>query len=496
MSDRLYVNPWRFKAWGSRGVTLGAINGRTIADSATVAAFRVHNATVDRRLVERAGLEWLATDNFLRPTPLDLEHPYAPELGFFSLWPGSADERLDRLQRASVGVLGVGTLGSQVAHLLAAAGVGHLVLCDKDTVEIRNLNRQFYDCADLGRAKVDAAAERLRRLRPEIRIDRVNCEVTTAREVESAVAGVDFVVRAIDTPVLAAFEVDLAARRLGVPHVGGGFIETWAAAGPLTLPGRPCLRCLTAPPEVEMAEDRRVPTFAPLSFWLSATVGGDVLRHLADLGEPLLLERMVMMDWATGQMRDERIRPLPERCPACGAGGDRPASIAVASGRSPRPAPGIEVRAGDGIAGDGGRNPGWSGDPPASRQLIGVSALLVALSAALATLLLLSAPLPERLGVMLVAELAAGALGALALRPVSVVNGYLWGAMWGLGTTAVGAVQAVLGTAALMARPFTGLAAVLVALPIDVLLISAFGLSAAWATCRLTRNFNGRLWSR
>jgi hypothetical protein len=318
---------------------------------------------------------------------------------------------------------------------------------------------------------------------------------------------VDFVVRALDTPILAAFEVDLAARRLGVPHLGGGFLETWAAAGPLTLPGRPCFRCLTAEPEIEVAEDRKVPTFAPLTFWLSSMVGGDVLRYLAGLGEPLLLERMVMMDWATGQMRDERIRPLPQRCPACGAdntGGDRHVlELAMAVGQEPAAdgqpatAPRPPLRNPDRGGGDGGRDAGRdAGARAAASPLTGVAALLVALSALLVTLLLVPAPLPVRWGLLLAGELAAAALGSLAVRPAGLLNGYLWGAMWALGAIAVGALQAVLTSPALMARPFSGLAAVLVAVPIDVLLVSLLGLLAAWATSRLELDFRRRFSSR
>src|SRR5579859_3091540 len=171
MNGRLHVNPWRFRAWNQRDIALGGMRRRTLPRSPLLEAFRVHNAAVEPGEVSRPELEWLAAERFLLPEPLDLEHPFAPQLGFFSFWPGRPEERLERLAGATVGLLGVGGLGSQIAHLLAAAGVGRLLLLDRDTVEVRNLNRQLYDTADFGRHKVRVTAERLRRLRPGIEIE-------------------------------------------------------------------------------------------------------------------------------------------------------------------------------------------------------------------------------------------------------------------------------------------------------------------------------------
>lgn len=67
-----------------------------------------------------------------------------------------------------VGIVGVGALGSPVAAHLARAGVGRFVLIDHDIVSIGNRVRHELDLADLGRPKVRAAAERLRRINPWI----------------------------------------------------------------------------------------------------------------------------------------------------------------------------------------------------------------------------------------------------------------------------------------------------------------------------------------
>ncbi len=70
----------------------------------------------------------------------------------------------DRLRRSTVLVIGAGGLGCPALLYLAAAGVGRIVLLDPDAVEVSNLQRQvLFTTADVGEAKVAAAARRLTR---------------------------------------------------------------------------------------------------------------------------------------------------------------------------------------------------------------------------------------------------------------------------------------------------------------------------------------------
>jgi sulfur carrier protein ThiS adenylyltransferase len=76
-----------------------------------------------------------------------------------------------RLKRASVGIAGVGGLGSAVAVALARVGVGRLVIADFDVVEPSNLNRQQYFIDQIGRYKVDALVENLQRINPYVTVE-------------------------------------------------------------------------------------------------------------------------------------------------------------------------------------------------------------------------------------------------------------------------------------------------------------------------------------
>lgn len=77
-----------------------------------------------------------------------------------------------RLEKATVIIMGMGALGNAVAQALALAGVGRLILCDMDRIELTNLSRApLFRDSDIGRSKVEAAAEALIRLAPGIQIE-------------------------------------------------------------------------------------------------------------------------------------------------------------------------------------------------------------------------------------------------------------------------------------------------------------------------------------
>ena len=104
-----------------------------------------------------------------------------------------------RLAAASVLVVGAGGLGCPVLQYLAGAGVGHLTIVDHDTVEETNLHRQpLYGMDDLGKAKAEAARDRLLRFNPGIAIDAVVARLTP-QNAHDLVARADVIVDAADS---------------------------------------------------------------------------------------------------------------------------------------------------------------------------------------------------------------------------------------------------------------------------------------------------------
>ncbi|HXE97016.1 MAG TPA: sulfur carrier protein ThiS adenylyltransferase ThiF, partial [Dongiaceae bacterium] len=130
----------------------------------------------------KAGTDVLILNGF--PAPPDTELNDGDELFLIRRGEVPTEEELERLiaarhtpgvharlKPASVGIAGVGGLGSAVAVALARVGVGRLVIADFDVVEPSNLNRQQYFIDQIGSCKVDALACNLRRINPYVTVE-------------------------------------------------------------------------------------------------------------------------------------------------------------------------------------------------------------------------------------------------------------------------------------------------------------------------------------
>lgn len=106
-------------------------------------------------------------------------------------------ERLRTLRAVRVGIAGLGGIGSNVAMMLARTGFARFVLVDDDVVEPSNLNRQFYFLEDLGKKKVEALVERLKKLTGDLQIIGVDRRVT-AENVDTFLPKADLWVEAMD----------------------------------------------------------------------------------------------------------------------------------------------------------------------------------------------------------------------------------------------------------------------------------------------------------
>ncbi len=108
------------------------------------------------------------------------------------------DKVYQRLARASVGIAGVGGLGSAIATALVRAGIGRLIIADCDVVELSNLHRQHYFIDQIGLPKVTALRQTLCRINPHITIEAVNTRLD-ADNIAAVFAGVDVMIEALDS---------------------------------------------------------------------------------------------------------------------------------------------------------------------------------------------------------------------------------------------------------------------------------------------------------
>ena len=221
-------------------------------------------------------------------------------------------EAQERLRRSTALVVGVGGLGSPAAMYLAAAGVGRLVLVDPEVVELSNLNRQvLHWTTDLGRAKVESAAEKLRRLNPHVEVVAVRRRIESLEDAVQLVREADVVVDCLDN-WRTRFLINEACVRLGKPLVHAAVRGLYGQLM-VVKPGEgPCLRCLV--PE-EPPQEERIPVAGPTPGALGALEAMEAVKLLTGYGEPLV-GKLLVYDGLHGSVDVIAVRKR-ENCPVC-----------------------------------------------------------------------------------------------------------------------------------------------------------------------------------
>lgn len=111
-------------------------------------------------------------------------------------------EKYDKIRRklkdSSVGIAGIGGLGSNAAIALARAGIGRLVLVDFDKVEESNLDRQYYFLDQIGRLKVEAIGENIGKVNPDVEIKFINQKLEKG-SMEKPFKDVDVIIEGLDS---------------------------------------------------------------------------------------------------------------------------------------------------------------------------------------------------------------------------------------------------------------------------------------------------------
>jgi hypothetical protein len=154
------------------------------------------------------------------------------------------------LASATVGLIGMGGIGTQLATHLAAAGVGCLVLTDGDRVELGNLTRQtLFTENDVGRLKVDAAEQRLKELHSGVVVEAIPRGFHQPELAVQVAATSNMVLLSADRPTDIHAWTDAACRAHNVPWSASGYIEGHGSVGPLLCRNRtPCLAASGWPP--------------------------------------------------------------------------------------------------------------------------------------------------------------------------------------------------------------------------------------------------------
>jgi len=227
-------------------------------------------------------------------------------------------EGQQKLKAASVLCVGAGGLGSPLALYLAAAGVGTLGLVDFDVVDASNLQRQIiYSTADVGRGKLESAAEKLAALNPDVNVVRYETLLNSGNALE-IIRDYDIVADGTDN-FPARYLVNDACVLTGKPNVYGSVFRFEGQASVFAVNGGPCYRCLypTPPPPGTVPSCAEGGVLGILPGLVGVIQATEVIKLVVGKGESLV-GRLLMVDALTMRFREVGLRKDPA-CPVCGA---------------------------------------------------------------------------------------------------------------------------------------------------------------------------------
>jgi len=227
------------------------------------------------------------------------------------LIPGWSKEGQKKLKSARVVVTGAGGLGCPASLYLVAAGIGKLVIIDKEKFELSNLNRQILGWQkDIGRFKAEATAEKLKALNPEVEVEPVIAEITE-ENVHKLIDNTNAVLDAMDN-WRTRFILNKACVEKGIPFVHAGIFGLY---GQLTtiIPGKgPCLRCILPETPKEIAAFP-VPGVTPAFFAILQVT--EALKLIVGFGENLT-GKMLLFDGEDMDFKIINVEKKPD-CPVC-----------------------------------------------------------------------------------------------------------------------------------------------------------------------------------
>ena len=217
-----------------------------------------------------------------------------------------------RVKRSSVAVVGIGGLGCLSSLYLAAAGVGRLVLIDRERFELSNLNRQVLcQHRDIGRPKVEVAKERIESFNPNVEVDAVFLDLNEDN-IGCLLKGVNLILDGLDNWAT-RFLVNKYCVKRRIPFVHAG-VSGMQGQVTTIIPGEgPCLRCIFP---VSPREKGEVPVVGATPALLASIQVLEAVKILTGVGD-ILKGKILFIDGEDMSVQ-EVIVERDDRCPVCG----------------------------------------------------------------------------------------------------------------------------------------------------------------------------------
>ena len=236
-------------------------------------------------------------------------HLILPEVGL---------EGQQKLKAAKVLCVGTGGLGAPLTFYLAAAGVGTIGLVDFDVVDESNLQRQIiHSTADVGRPKIDSAADKLKALNPHVKIVKHETMLTSANALE-IIKDYDIVADGTDNFPTRYLVNDACVLSGNKPNAYASIFRFEGQASVFATEEGPCYRCLypEPPPPGLVPSCAEGGVLGILPGLLGVIQATEVIKLILGKGDPLI-GRLVLVDSLNMKFRELKLRKNPD-CPVCG----------------------------------------------------------------------------------------------------------------------------------------------------------------------------------
>src|SRR6201984_1020197 len=222
-----------------------------------------------------------------------------------------------KIKAAKVLCIGAGGLGSPLALYLGAAGVGTLGIVDFDVVDYTNLQRQIiHSTADVGRPKLQSAAEKLKAMNPFLNIRTFNTRLSSDNALE-LFKEFDIIADGTDN-FPTRYLVNDACVLTGKPNVYGSIFRFEGQARIFATKQGPCYRCLypEPPPPGVVASTAEGGVLGILPGLVGVIQATEAIKLILGSGDPLI-GRLLLIDALGMKFRELKLRKNPD-CPACG----------------------------------------------------------------------------------------------------------------------------------------------------------------------------------
>jgi len=236
-------------------------------------------------------------------------HLILPEVGL---------EGQQKLKAAKVLCVGTGGLGAPLTYYLAAAGIGTLGLVDFDVVDESNLQRQIiHSTNDVGRPKIDSAAEKLKALNPYVNIVKHETMLTSANALE-IIKDYDIVADGTDNFPTRYLVNDACVLSGNKPNAYASIFRFEGQASVFATEDGPCYRCLypEPPPPGLVPSCAEGGVLGILPGLLGVIQATEVIKLILGKGDSLI-GRLLLVDSLGMKFRELKLRKNPD-CPVCG----------------------------------------------------------------------------------------------------------------------------------------------------------------------------------